>query len=66
MGTDGTNIFVEAAICDGSRTMPDIRPVFQVGTTAAAIDSYMQVVANNAPVLAADVAALVNKTYTQA
>lgn len=57
--SDGTNIFLEVEISSGAQTQPVIRPVFKVGTTAAAIQAYLQVIANNQPALAADVAAIV-------
>jgi hypothetical protein len=58
--SDGTNIFCEIEISSGAQTYPLIYPVFKVGTSAATINSYMQVIANNQPTLADDVAAITN------
>lgn len=63
--SDGTNIYVSANIYDGGeKTMGPITPVFPSGTSAATIQAYLQVVANNRPTLAADVAALENSVIT--
>lgn len=61
---DGTNIYTEMEISDGSRTFPLIRPAFPTGTSAATIRAYMQVIATNQPTLAADIQALVNSSVT--
>lgn len=66
ISTDGTNLFVELSVFDGIHTLPLLRPVFAVGTTAAAIQAYAQAIANNQPALAADIGALVNTTLTGA
>lgn len=63
-GDDGTNLYTEMEITDGNKTFPLIRPVFPTGTTAATVKNYMQVIANNAPTLAADIGALVNTSVT--
>lgn len=64
VASDGTNYYTEMRISDGTRTFPTVRPVFPVGTTAATITAYMQVIANNAPTLASDIAAIVNSSVT--
>jgi hypothetical protein len=61
---DGTNIYTEMEISDGARTFPLIRPVFPTGTSAATIQAYMQVIANNQPTLASDIQTLVNSSVT--
>lgn len=57
--TDGTNIFLEIEIYNGTVTMPTIRPYFPSGTTAATITTYLTNIANNRPSLAADIVGLV-------
>lgn len=57
---DGTNTYCEIEISDGQRTMQLVRPVFPTGTTAAAIQSYMQTIANNQPTISAGIQTLVN------
>jgi hypothetical protein len=57
---DGTNIYCEIEVTDGSRTFPPVRPAFPTGTAASFIKDYMQVIANNQPTLAADVQTLMN------
>lgn len=59
---DGTNIFTEMEIIKDGNTFPIIRPVFPTGTPASAITAYMQVIANNQPVLAAGISAIVNSS----
>ena len=66
ISTDGTTLFLEVGIFDGVHTFPTIRPSFSVGTSAATIDTYLQAIADERPVLAADIVVLVGKTYTQA
>ena len=66
ISTDGTSLFVNASVSDGPTTFPDITPSFSVEDTAANIDTYMQAIADGAPVLAAGIAQLVGKTYTEA
>lgn len=58
--SDGTNIYLEVEIFNGDVTLPLVRPVFPVGTTIATINTYLAVVANNRPTLAADIAAAIN------
>lgn len=58
--SDGTNIFLEVEVFNGTVTLPLLRPVFPVGTSASTITTYLQNIANNRPSVAADVAALVN------
>lgn len=58
--SDGTNIFLEVEIFSGTQTYQLIRPSFKVGTSAATIRTYLQTIANNQPVLADDIATLVN------
>lgn len=60
IATDGTNLFLEISISDGTKTMPTLRPVFPVGTSAADINAYAQAIANNQPILSADIVTLVN------
>ncbi len=62
--TDGTNIFLEIQICNGPSTSPIIRPVFEVGTTAATIVTYLQAIATARPSLDSSIAALQGSTYT--
>jgi hypothetical protein len=57
---DGTNIFVDLSICDGQHTFPTVTPFFAHGTTAATIQAYAQVIANNQPTLDGSLGALVN------
>lgn len=57
---DGTNIYTEMEVTNNGTTFPLIRPSFATGTAGATIQAYMQVIADNQPTLAADVAALVN------
>lgn len=64
--SDGTNIYTEVEVTSPTQTYPIVRPVFKVGTSAATITSYLQVLANNAPTLAADVSAIVGKSVTGA
>lgn len=66
ISTDGTNIYVDLSIFDGSHTLPTITPTFPVGTTAAAIQAYAQAIANNQPTLAGDIGDLVNTTVVGA
>ena len=66
ISTDGTNLFVEISIFDGLRTLPSIFPVFPVGTSAADITAYAQVVANNGPTLTRDLQDLVNSSVAGA
>lgn len=64
IATDGTNLFVEVRISNGLTTFSTIKPIFPVGTPAADITSYIQTIANNAPALASDIAALVGTSVT--
>lgn len=64
IGTDGTNIFLEIQITDGTITGPVIRPVFEVGTTAASIITYLQAIATARPALDATVAVLSGTSYS--
>lgn len=57
---DGTNIYCDVEISTGAKTFPLIRPVFPTGTAASVITTYMQTIADNAPTLAGDVAAILN------
>lgn len=57
---DGTNTYCEMEITNGTTTFPLIRSVFPTGTTAATIQAYMQVIANNQPTLNADIGAILN------
>lgn len=57
--SDGTNLFLEVQLDTGIQTLPIIRPTFEVGTTFAQIQSYLQTIANNQPTLASDLPALV-------
>lgn len=60
-GSDGTNIYTEIQVSDGSRTFPLLRPIFPVGTAASAIQAYMQAIANNSPTIASDIQELINQ-----
>jgi len=64
--SDGTNIYVEMAIFNGSSTSPSFFPMFPVGTTAGVIQAYAQVIANNQPALDPSLGALVNTTVAGA
>lgn len=66
ISTDGTNLFVEANVFDGSHTLPPITPSFSVETSASEIDTYFQAIADAAPSLSGAMQELVGKTYTQA
>lgn len=66
IATDGTNLFVTISIFDGLHTLPDITPVFPVGTPAEDIRSYVQTIADNQPALAADLGDLVSLTIAGA
>lgn len=63
---DGTNIYTEIEISDGTRTMPVIHPSFPTGTSAATIQTYMQRIADNQPTIAADIQTLINTSVTSA
>jgi len=64
IATDGTNIYLEIQVSDGATTGPIIRPVFEVGTTAATIATYLQAIATARPTLDASIATLAGATYT--
>jgi hypothetical protein len=63
---DGTNIFADLIICDGQHTFQKVKPVFPHGTTAATIQAYAQVIANNQPTIDGALGALVNTVITGA
>jgi len=62
--SDGTNIFLEVEVYNGDVTLPILRPVFPVGTTAAEITTYLQNIANNRPSVAQGIAELTNVPVT--
>ncbi len=62
--TDGTNIFLEVEIFNGTYTLPMIRPVFPEGTSAAKIQTYLSNIATNAPALTSAVRELVGYSVT--
>jgi hypothetical protein len=62
IASDGTNLFLDVEVFNGDTTLPILRPIFPVGTSASTIQDYLEVIANNRPTLAADIAALVNST----
>lgn len=64
--SDGTNIFLEVEIYNGTTTLPIIRPVFEVGTSRATILAYLQQIADNQPALNASLLDLVNLTVVGA
>lgn len=64
VASDGTNIYLEVEVFNGDVTLPLIRPVFPVGTTAATIRTYLTTIANNRPSLPADILAMVNSPIT--
>jgi hypothetical protein len=64
VASDGTNIFLEVEVYNGDITLPLLRPVFPVGTTAADITTYLQTIANNRPVAAQAINELINVTIT--
>lgn len=63
IATDGTNIFLEIQLSNGASTGPIMRPVFEVGTTAATIQAYLQAIATARPALDSAIAALAATTY---
>ncbi len=58
--SDGTNIYLNVEIFSGTQTYEIVRPVFEVGTSAATIRTYLQAIADGQPTLADDIAVLVN------
>lgn len=60
--SDGQNIYTEVEVYLNGVTLPTVRPVFKVGTTAATITTYLQTLATNAAALAADVTAIVGSS----
>lgn len=62
--SDGTNYYFEVEITSPTQTYPLVRPVFKVGTSVAAIISYIQTIANNAPALATDISTLVGQSVS--
>lgn len=64
--SDGTNIFLVLKVASPTQTYELIRPVFKVGTTAAAIDAYCQSIANTGPTLATAISDIVGKVYAGA
>ena len=66
ISTDDTNLFLEISIFDGEHTLPPLYPSFPVDTSATTIRAYLQQIADNAPALSADIAALVGTSVTQA
>lgn len=61
---DGTNYYVFFNWSDGAHTSPTVMSIFTSFATAAQIQTYCQVVANNQPALPASIAALVNTQIT--
>lgn len=57
---DGTNTYLLIEITDGSRTMPLIQATLPTGTSASAIQTFMQNIANNQPTVSSTVQALIN------
>lgn len=66
ISTDGTNLFCEVSVFNGLHTLPPLRPVFPVGTSAASILAYLQTIADNQPALTGDIGDLVNRTINGA
>lgn len=64
VATDGTNIFLEINIFNGTSTSQTLRPVFPATTSVSTITTYLQNIANAKPVLAANMAALLGTTYS--
>lgn len=64
IASDGTNLFLEVEISNGTTTFPLIRPIFPAATTAATIVTYLQNIANAKPTLGSTIAALQNTTYS--
>lgn len=62
--SDGTNIYLEVEIFNGDVTLPMLRPVFPIGTTAAEITTYLTTIANIRPTVAAAIIDLVNSPIT--
>ncbi len=58
--SDGTNIFLEVEVYNGDVTLPILRPVFPVGTSATTISAYLANIANNRPSVAQGIAEMVN------
>ena len=66
ISTDGTSLFINASVSDGTITFPDITPSFSVEDSVASINTYFQAIADGAPVLNAAIAQLAGKIYTEA
>lgn len=64
--SDGTNIYLSCTLNDGAHAFPPIMPVFEVGSTQAQINTYLQNVVNNGPTLAREINELAGKLYTGA
>jgi hypothetical protein len=64
IASDGSNLFLEVSISNGTTTMQTIRPVFDVSTTAATITAYLQAIATARPTLSTSIAALVGSSVT--
>jgi len=64
IAADGTNLYFEASISDGTTTFPPVYPVFPVDTAVADIDTYFQTIANSQPTLSLAMQALAGKKYT--
>lgn len=58
---DGTNTYLLIEVTDGTRTMPLIQIVVPTGTSATAIQTYMQNIANNQPTVAATLQNIINQ-----
>ncbi len=64
VANDGTNVYTEMSISDGTHTMPTIRPVFPAEVLPATITAYAQTIATNRPTLSAALGALVGTSVT--
>lgn len=62
--SDGTNLFVNIRISNGTSTFPEIQVIFPVGTAASVITAYIQTIATNGPTLTASIGALVGTQVT--
>jgi len=57
---DGTNTYLFVSITDGTHTMQPVQVMVPTGTSATAISSLLQNIANNQPTIAAAIQGLIN------
>lgn len=61
--SDGTNYFVKFEIRNRVHTLPPITVIFPASTPASTINTYMQNIADAAPIAPADIRLLTTKLY---